>query len=99
MRNILDRVRKRDRDRSSETPKPFTGRRAVSRRNRPFSSSSPLAECVWHSVKQLEKDLPELLNFFDCPKPLWKKVRTTNLIERCLSKCDAAHGRWWSLTW
>ena len=34
-------------------------------------------------VKQLEKDLPELLNFFDCLKHLRKKVRTTNLIERC----------------
>ena len=50
-------------------------------------------------VKQLEKDLPELLNFFDCPKPVWKKVRTTNLIERCFVEGDAAHGRWWfSLT-
>jgi len=34
-------------------------------------------------VRQLEKDLPELLNFFNAPKPLWKKVRTTNIIERC----------------
>jgi putative transposase len=34
-------------------------------------------------VKQLEKDLPELLTFFDFPPSLWKKLRTTNVIERC----------------
>ena len=34
-------------------------------------------------VGRLEKDLPELLNFFDCPKPMWRSVRTTNIIERC----------------
>jgi transposase-like protein len=34
-------------------------------------------------VKSLEKDLPELLNFFAFPKHLWKKLRTTNAIERC----------------
>jgi len=34
-------------------------------------------------VKQLEKDLPELLSFFSLPRQLWKKLRTTNVIERC----------------
>jgi transposase-like protein len=33
-------------------------------------------------VKQLEKDLPELLSFFSFPQHLWRKVRTTNVIER-----------------
>jgi putative transposase len=33
-------------------------------------------------VRQLEKDLPELLNFFAFPQHLWKKLRTTNVIER-----------------
>ena len=33
-------------------------------------------------VKQLEKDLPELLNFFGFPSQLWRKLRTTNIIER-----------------
>ena len=33
-------------------------------------------------VRQLERDLPELLAFYSFPKPLWKKLRTTNLIER-----------------
>lgn len=34
-------------------------------------------------VKQLEKDLPDLLAFFSFPKHLWKQLRTTNIIERC----------------
>jgi transposase-like protein len=34
-------------------------------------------------VRQLQKDLPELLSFFYFPQHLWRKLRTTNIIERC----------------
>lgn len=34
-------------------------------------------------VRQLEKELPELLTFFSFPRHLWRKLRTTNVIERC----------------
>ncbi|HKW64242.1 MAG TPA: transposase, partial [Candidatus Acidoferrum sp.] len=34
-------------------------------------------------VRQLERDLPELLHFFTFPKHFWRKLRTTNVIERC----------------
>lgn len=34
-------------------------------------------------VQRLLDDLPELLAFFRCPRQLWRKVRTTNVIERC----------------
>jgi putative transposase len=34
-------------------------------------------------VRQLERDLPELLSFFAFPRHLWKKLRTSNIIERC----------------
>jgi len=34
------------------------------------------------AVACLERDLEELLAFFDCPKVLWKRLRTTNVIER-----------------
>lgn len=34
-------------------------------------------------VKRLEKDLPNLLNFYAFPQHLWKKLRTPNAIERC----------------
>ena len=34
-------------------------------------------------VRQLERDLPELLSFFQFPRHLWRKLRTTIVIERC----------------
>jgi putative transposase len=34
------------------------------------------------AVKCLERDIDNLLNFFDCPKRHWKRIRTTNVIER-----------------
>ena len=34
-------------------------------------------------VRQLERDLPELLSVFAFPAHLRKKLRTTNVIERC----------------
>jgi len=34
------------------------------------------------AVKCLEEDLEELLPFLDCPQAHWRKVRTTNAIER-----------------
>jgi transposase-like protein len=33
-------------------------------------------------VKQLEKDLPQLLAFFSFHPTLWRKLRTTNITER-----------------
>jgi transposase-like protein len=35
------------------------------------------------AVACVERDLDELLNFFSVPPAHWKKVRTTNVIERC----------------
>jgi len=34
------------------------------------------------AVKCLERDIDNLLNFFDCPRKHWVKIRTTNVIER-----------------
>jgi putative transposase len=34
------------------------------------------------AVRCLEKDLEALLEFFECPRAIWKKLRTTNAIER-----------------
>ncbi len=33
-------------------------------------------------LKRLEQDLPVLFTFFEFPKHLWRKLRTTNAIER-----------------
>jgi putative transposase len=84
MRNILEKVRRRDHDavkadaqaiylaeRRSQAVAAFRNFRA--RWQRSYSTI----------VKQLERDLPELLSFFALPKHLWRKLRTTNVIERC----------------
>ncbi len=34
------------------------------------------------AVRCIEKDLEELLNFYDTPREMWVKLRTTNVIER-----------------
>ena len=34
-------------------------------------------------VQGLAQDLPALLTFFEFPPHLWRKLRTTNAIERC----------------
>ena len=34
------------------------------------------------AVKCLEEDFEDMIAFFDCPKELWMKLRTTNVIER-----------------
>ena len=34
-------------------------------------------------VRRLDRDLPQLLSFFSFPPHLWRKLRTTNIIERC----------------
>lgn len=34
-------------------------------------------------VRQLERDVPELLAFFRLPRHLWRKLHTTNIIEHC----------------
>ena len=84
MRNILEHVRKRDYDAVKRDAQAIYG--AQSRRQ---------AEAAFHAfrrrwlrdygpmVRRLERDLPELLAFFSFPRHLWKKLRTTNIIERC----------------
>jgi putative transposase len=84
MRNILEHVRKRDYDEvkqgaqamykaDSQAQAVTAFRRFCSRWLREYG---PM-------VRRLERDLPELLSFFALPRHLWKKVRTTNVIERC----------------
>jgi putative transposase len=84
MRNILEHVRKRD----YEAVKPEAqaiyraeNRREAERAFRRFRTRWQQAYPAM--VKRLEKDLPELLTFFDFPRHLWRRLRTTNVIERC----------------
>ena len=84
MRNILQKVRKRD----YEAVK--AGAQAIYRTDSNRLAKEALRSFQKHwqgaypaMVRQLEKDLPELLSFFSFPRHLWRQLRTTNVIERC----------------
>lgn len=85
MRNILEKVRKRDYDAVKANAQAIyraENRREAERAARRFRTRG---QGVYPAmVKRLDDDLPELLTFFDFPQHLWRKLRTTNVIERCL---------------
>jgi len=84
MRNILEKVRRSDHDAVKAEAQAIyraDSRRAAQAAFRVFQSH-------WRDpypamVKRLARDLPELLSFFTFPRHLWRKLRTTNVIERC----------------
>ena len=84
MRNILEKVRRRDEKQvKAQAQKIYlaqnvaAARRAFERFRFHWRRHYPAM------VGQLERDLPELLNFYRLPRHLWRKLRTTNVIERC----------------
>ncbi len=84
MRNILEQVRRSDHDtvkqdaqRIYQAANPAAARRAFERLR--FRWQARYSQMV----ERLERDLPELLTFFEFPRHLWRKLRTTNAIERC----------------
>jgi putative transposase len=84
MRNILEKVRKKDYDVVKALAQ------AIYRAENRTAARAAFHKLKWKwarhypsLVRQLEKDLPELLTFFDFPRHLWRKLRTTNAIERC----------------
>jgi putative transposase len=84
MRNILEHVRKRDYDEVKRGAQAIY--RAQSRRQ--AEAAFRAFRQRWQReygpmVRRLERDLPELLSFFSFPPHLWKKLRTSNVIERC----------------
>jgi putative transposase len=84
MRNILEKVRRRDHDQVKIDAQAIylaggyrQGQAAARAFCRRWRRDYPRV------VRQLERDLPELLAFYRFPKHLWRKLRTTNIIERC----------------
>jgi putative transposase len=84
MRNLCAAVRRRDQDAVKRDAQKIylavnaTGaRRAFQRFRFHWRAKYPSL------VRQLERDLSELLAFFAFPHHLWRKLRTTNAIERC----------------
>jgi len=84
MRNILEKVRQRDYDEAKADAQAMY-----------LAESRAQAEAAFRRfrarwrreygpmVRRLERDLPELLSFYAFPRHLWRKLRTTNVIERC----------------
>ena len=84
MRNILEAVRKRDQAAVKADAQAIYQANSHNQAQAAFKKFQGRWRPHYPGlVKRLEKDLPELLSFFSFPQPLWKKLRTTNLIERC----------------
>lgn len=84
MRNILEKVRRRDHDAVKADAQAMYLAESRSLAQAAFRKFRARWKQDYGSmVKQLERDLPELLSFFALPKHLWRKLRTTNVIERC----------------
>ena len=84
MRNILEKVKRRDEKLVKRDAQKIylasnlaAARRAFERLRFRWRSRYPAM------INKLERDLPELLHFFELPRHLWRKLRTTNVIERC----------------
>jgi putative transposase len=84
MRNLCAAVRRRDHDQVKREVQRIYQASCLAEAREAFRAFRRRWQSLYpRVVKCLEKDLPELLNFFYFPKHLWKKLRTTNAIERC----------------
>jgi putative transposase len=84
MRNLRDGVRRRDQARIKRDAQRIYLARDAAQARRAFAHFRFHWQSTYPSlVRRLERDLPELLTCFDFPQPLWRKLRTTNAIERC----------------
>ena len=84
MRNILESVRKRDYEAVKADAQAIYQAGHIKLARAAFQRFDGHWQKVYPAmVKRLERDLPELLSFFALPKHLWRKLRTTNVIERC----------------
>ncbi|HEY6970684.1 MAG TPA: IS256 family transposase [Candidatus Angelobacter sp.] len=84
MRNIMEKARKCDHDQVKADAQAIyqaQDRKQAQAAFRMFRSR--WQKRYGSMVRQLEKDLPELLSFFSFPRHLWRQLRTTNMIERC----------------
>lgn len=84
MRNILEAVRKRDYDAVKVEAQAIYKADSLQEAEAAFRKFQWRWQSVYPAmVKRLERDLPELLSVFTLSPHLWRKLRTTNVIERC----------------
>lgn len=83
LRNVSNYLKKRDQDKCIKEARAIYNaknrKEAVKAYHEWVSGWRTIAP---KAVQCIEKDLEELLNFYYCPKEIWVKVRTTNVIER-----------------
>jgi putative transposase len=84
MRNLCEAVRRNDHDEVKRDAQRIYQAASLAAARRAFERF----RFRWHAkyyklVRRLEQDLPALLTFFEFPQHLWRKLRTTNAIERC----------------
>jgi len=84
MRNLLEKVRRRDEKEVKRDAQKMYLAESVAAARRAFERF----RFHWRArypamIRQLERDLPDLLHFYAFPRHLWRKLRTTNVIERC----------------
>lgn len=84
MRNILEKARKCDYDEVKAGAQAIYLADSRAQAEAAFRRFRARWRCRYPGVVQrLGQDLPELLSFFAFPRHLWRKLRTTNVIERC----------------
>ena len=84
MGNLLEHVQKCDHDEVKRGAQAITGRIAGAQVITAFRCFQSRWRSRYGSMLQrLQQDLPELLSFFSLPRRLWRKLRTTNVMERC----------------
>jgi transposase-like protein len=87
MRNILEKVRKSDYDEVKTDAQAIY----LAQSRKEAQEACRIFAARWSKtypamVRRLQRDLPELLSFYRFPQHLWKKLRTTNIIERCFGE-------------
>ena len=84
MRNIYEHVRRRDYAQIKTLVQAIKYAENLRQAQQAFRQFRAQWQSAYPAlVRQLEKDLPELLAFYALPRHLWPKLRTTNAIERC----------------
>ncbi len=83
LRNVANYLKKKDLDKCIKQSRAIYDAKSRKQAERAYSEwAKKWKDIAPKAVRCIEKDLEELLNFYDCPKEIWIKVRTTNVIER-----------------
>jgi len=83
MRNLVQAARKRDLQAITADARAIYTADSLQQARRAFDTFQRRWQAAYPGlVQRLEKDLPDLLTFYQFSKPLWRKLRTTNAIER-----------------